>query len=371
MMKYLLIFLLVLGGSFWGQIGAAQTAPFLQGNWQKILAAGKKEGKVVAAIPPSSELRKGMELAFTRRYGIAVEFVPARGSTIVRRIVDEAKAGVRYFDVHIGGTESIIKGLLPEHVLQPVEPYFVLPEVRNPKEWWGGHLWVDDAKQFIYPFVAYQTVSLWCNANDYRPGEFRSFDDLLNPHLRGKIGLSDPRTPGSGNSMWSHMLNVKGEGYLKQLVDQQLFVTRNLRLLGENLAKGKITITVGIGYSELLPFIKAGLPAAPLPTPKEGLYATGGYGHLTILKNGPHPNATAVFINWLLNRDGQEIFSRAMGVGTRRLDVNTLWLKKFGVIAAKDGLTIEQYHRLENQSEEKIHKLREPGAAIARTLLGP
>jgi ABC-type Fe3+ transport system substrate-binding protein len=370
-MKFWMLLLVVLGGGFWGQTGAAQTAPLRQGDWDQIVTAGKKEGKVVAAIPPSSELRKGMELAFTRRYGIGVEFVPARGSTIIRRIVDEEKAGVRYFDLHIGGTESIIKGLLPENVLQPVEPSFVLPEVKDPKEWWGGHLWVDDARRFIYPFVAYQTVSLWCNANDYRPNEFHSFDDLLNAKLRGKIGLSDPRTPGSGNSMWSHMLNVMGEEYLKRLVDQQLFVTRNLRLLGENLAKGKITVTVGIGYSELLPFIKAGLPVAPLPTPKEGLYATGGYGHLTVLKNGPHPNATKVFINWLLGRDGQEIFSRAMGVGTRRLDVNTLWLKKFGVIAAKDGLTIEQYHRLENQSEEKIHTLREPGAAIARRLLGP
>lgn len=371
LMKLWVLVLLGLGMGLWGRSTAAQTPPLGQGAWDKIVSAGRKEGKVVAAIPPSSALRRGMELAFTRRTGIGVEFVPARGSTIIRRMVDESKAGVRYFDLHIGGTESIINGLLPARVLQPVEPYFVLPEVKDPREWWGGHFWVDQAKRFIYPFVAYQTVSLWCNADDYKAAEFHSFDDLLNPKLRGKIGLSDPRTPGSGNSMWSHMLNVKGEEYLKRLVDQQLFVTRDLRLLGENLARGKIAVTVGIGYSELLPFIKAGLPVAPLPTPEEGLYATGGYGHLTILKDGPHPNATKVFVNWLLGRDGQEIFSRAMGVGTRRLDVDTLWLKKFGVLAAKDGLTIEQYNRLENQSEEKIRTLREPGAAMARRLLGP
>ena len=81
-----------------------------------------------------------MELTFTKRYGIGVEFVPARGGTIIRRMVDESKAGVQYFDVHIGGTESVITGLLPENVLEPVEPYFVLPEVRDPKQWWGGHI---------------------------------------------------------------------------------------------------------------------------------------------------------------------------------------------------------------------------------------
>lgn len=349
---------------------AAQRSRSASGDWEAIVEAAKREGKVVASIPPSAELRKGMELAFTRRYDIAVEFVPARGTNIVRRIADEVKAGVRYFDLHIGGTESVISGLLPENVLDPVEPYFVLPEVKDLKQWWGGHIWVDNARRFIYAFVAYQTVSLWSNPNEYKPAEFRSFDDLLHPKLLGRIGISDPRVPGSGSSMWSHMLYVKGEEYLKRLVAQKLFITRDLRLLAENLARGKLAVTSGIGYSEFLPFIRANLPLAPLPVPREGLYATGGYGHLTILKNAPHPNATKVFVNWLLGRDGQEIFSRAMGVGTRRLDVDTRWLKDFGVIAAKDGLTVEQYHRLENQSEDKIYKIREPGAAAARKLLG-
>jgi iron(III) transport system substrate-binding protein len=367
--KYLLLLWLV--AIHLSAAGAgAQTGQARPVDWDKIVEAARKEGKIVASIPPSAELRKGMEIAFTRRYGIEVEFVPVRGSAVIQRMVSESKAGVHYFDVHIGGTESAILGLLSENVLEPVEPYFVLPEVKDPRQWWGGHMWVDNAKRFIYPFVAYQTVSLWCNSTEYKPAEFQSFDDLLSPKLQNKIGLSDPRTPGSGNSMWSHMLSVKGEEYLKKLVAQKLLVARDLRLLGENLGKGKIAVTVGIGYSELLPFIKAGLPVAALPYPKEGLYTTGGYGHLMVIKNPPHPNAAKVFINWLLGRDGQEIFGRGMGVGTRRLDIDTKWLKEFGVIASKDGLTVEQFHRLENQSEDKVYKLREPGAAAARKLLG-
>jgi ABC-type Fe3+ transport system substrate-binding protein len=347
----------------------AQTGQAKPGEWDKIVEAARKEGKVVASIPPSAELRKGMEIAFTRRYGIGVEFMPARGSAIIQRMVSESKAGVQYFDLHIGGTESAITGLLSENVLEPVEPYFILREVKDPKQWWGGHMWVDNAKRFIYPFVAYQTVSLWCNPNEYKPGEFQSFDDLLSPKLQNKIGLSDPRTPGSGNSMWSHMLSVKGEEYVKKLVAQKVFVARDLRQLGENLTKGKIAVTVGIGYSELLPFIQAGLPIMPLPYPKEGLYTTGGYGHLMAIKNPPHPNAAKVFVNWLLGKDGQEIFGRGMGVGSRRYDVATKWLKEFGVIASKDALTVEQYYRLENQSEDKVNRMREPAAALARKLL--
>ncbi|HLN85125.1 MAG TPA: hypothetical protein VK200_01655, partial [Candidatus Limnocylindrales bacterium] len=40
-------------------------------DWDKVLEAAKKEGKVVASIPPTPEVRKLMEIAFTRRYGIA------------------------------------------------------------------------------------------------------------------------------------------------------------------------------------------------------------------------------------------------------------------------------------------------------------
>src|SRR5262249_58582229 len=77
-------------------------------DWDKIVEAGRKEGKVVASIPPSAELRKLMELTFPKRYGIGVEFVPARGGAIIQRMVDESKAGVQYFDLHIGGTESCL-----------------------------------------------------------------------------------------------------------------------------------------------------------------------------------------------------------------------------------------------------------------------
>jgi ABC-type Fe3+ transport system substrate-binding protein len=355
-----------------GLVGAAaaQTGQGRPAEWDKIVEAAKKEGKVVVSIPPSRKLRRTMEVAFTRRYGIGVEFVPARGSASMQKLTSEAKAGIQYVDLHVGGTESAVTGLLAEKALEPVEPYLVLPEVKDPKQWWGGHMWMDNAKRFIYAFVAYQPVSLWCNPNEYKPAEFQSFDDLLNPRLRGKIGISDPRTPGPGNSMWSHMLSVKGEEYLKNLVAQRLFVARDLRLLGENLGNGKIAVVLGIGHSELLPFIKTGLPVAPLPYPKEGLYTTGGNGHLMVVKNPPHPNAAKVFANWLLGRDGQEIFSRSMGVGSRRLDVDTKWLKGFGVIASKDSLTVEQFYRLENQSEEKVYKLRQPAAAAARRLLG-
>ncbi len=366
--RVLVVTALILAGLI--DLATAQTSQGQPGEWDKIVEAAKKEGKVVVSIPPSRKLRRAMEVAFTRRYGIGVEFVSVRSSASIQKIISETKAGIQYVDLQVGGAESAVTVLLAEQALDPIVPHFVLPEVSDPKQWWGGHIWVDNAKRFIYAFAAYQIVSLWCNPNEYTPSEFQSFDDLLNPKLQGKIGISDPRMPGPGNSIWSHMLSVKGEEYLKKLVAQKLFVAPDLRLLGENLSSGKIAVALGIGYAELLPFIKAGLPVVPLPYPKEGLYTTGGNGHLMVIKNPPHPNAAKVFANWLLGRDGQELFGRTMAVGSRRFDVGTKWLNEFGVIAAKDSLTVEQFHRLENDSEEKVYKLREQGVAVARRLLG-
>lgn len=351
--------------------GAGQAPkPAWQAEWDKAVEAAKKEGKVVVSVPASAELRKGLEEGFKRRFGIEVEAVAARGAAIVRKIIEESRAGVRYFDIHIGGSESVVTGLLPEGILEPVEPWLILPEVKDPKQWWGGHIWVDKAKRYVYSFQAYQTVTLWHNSELMKAEEVLSFDDLLNPKLKGKIGFLDPRTPGSGASMWSYLREIKGEEFLKKLVGQKLVLSRDQRLLAENLAKGKINLVVGVTYYSLLPFFKAGLPVKPLSsTPREGLYVSGGSGHLTIIKNPPNPNAAKLFVNWLLSKEGQEIFSKSLGQATRRLDVDTQWLKEVGILPAKDGLTLEQYYRLENQSEEKVHKIRAPGAELARKLL--
>ncbi len=373
-MRYYLAFFcagfIVAASPFLPSAAAGQASkPGWQLEWDKVVEAGKKEGKVVVSVPASPEVRKGLEDGLQKRFGIEVETVAARGASVVRKIVEESRAGIHYFDLHIGGSESIVTGFLPEGILEPIEPWLILPEVKDPKNWWGGHIWVDNAKRYIYASQAYQTVTLWYNSDLMKGEEIRSFDDFLHPKWKGKIGWLDPRTPGSGASMWTYLMHIKGEDYLKRLVGQKIALSRDQRVLAEIVAKGKLAFVAGLTYYSLAPFIKAGLPVKPLPTPREGLYASGGSGHLTIMKNPPHPNGTKVFVNWLLGKEGQEVFSKAIGQGTRRLDVDTKWLKEFGVLAAKDGLTLEQYYRLENQSEEKVRKLREPGAELARKLL--
>src|SRR5687768_16706645 len=241
----------------------AQSKPTWQAEWEKTLEAAKREGKVAISIPASgAEMRKQLEENFKKRYGIEVEVFTARGSAAVRRMADEFKAGVHHFDLHIGGSSSAVSGMLDEGILDPIEPWMILPEVKDAKQWWGGHMWVDNARRYIYMFQAYLTESIWCNTD---------------------------------------LVNVSG--------------------------------------------------------------------NLAIIKRPAHPNATKVFVNWLLGREGQEIVSKALGQATRRLDVDTKFLRNAGVIAAKDHVSVKEFWQVENQSEEKLDRVREPAQKFAQALL--
>jgi ABC-type Fe3+ transport system substrate-binding protein len=368
-MKVLAVMIVLLTWNLHGKPALGQTNAVKPAEWDKIVEAGKKEGKVVVSIPASTELRKEVDKTFKQRFGIEAELIAGRAASIVGKIQQEAKSGANTFDLHLGGSESMVGGLLSEGLLEPFEPAMVLPEVKNTTAWWGGHIWIDNAKRYIYSSQAYQTENIWYNTDYVKPEEIRSFGDLLNPKWSGKIGYLDPRTPGSGTSIWSFLWQLRGETYLRKLVAQKMFIGRDQRQLAENLVKGKLALVVGLTYYSFLPFLKAGLPVKPLPNPRDEVYISGGSGNLTIIKGPPHPNAAKVFVNWILGKEGQEMFSRTMGQGTRRLDVETHWLKEFGVIAAKDSLTPDQYPKLENQSEDKVVRVREPAAEFARKIL--
>ena len=300
-----------------------------------------------------------------------VELISAPGPRNASRIAAERKAGVRYFDALIVGTGTAIT-LAHHEMLEPIEPLMILPDVKDPKAWWGGHIWEDNlsTNRFLYSFVAdVSTGSIWHNPSLATAEELRSFDDYLAPKWKGRIGFSDPRVPGSGQSIWSFMWDIKGEDYLKKMVQQDLFLTRDLRQLADALAKGRLALGFGVGRTQAEPFMKAGLPIKPAPQPKEGLPSSNGFGVLGIVKDPPHPNATKAFVNWFLGKEGQEWYSKVMQNGSRRLDVDTKWLKSIGVDAAKDTISLQEYHKYRNHLEDKYTKVRIPAGKFAESII--
>jgi iron(III) transport system substrate-binding protein len=366
-----LITLLAAALSFCAVVHAGEARPARPAEWDKTLEAAKKEGKIVIAIPPSNELRREMETMLKQKLGLEAELVTAPGPRNASRIAAERKAGVRYFDALIVGTGTAVT-LAHDGMLEPMEPLMILPEVKDAKEWWGGHIWEDNlsTNRFLYSFVAdVSTGSIWHNPSQATPEELRSFDDYLAPKWKGRIGFSDPRVPGSGQSIWSFMWEIKGEDYLKKMVQQDLFLTRDLRQLADALAKGRIALGFGVGRTQAEPFMKAGLPIKPAPEPKEGLPSSNGFGVLGIVKDPPHPNAAKVFVSWFLSKEGQEWYSKVMQNGSRRLDVDTKWLKSIGVDAAKDTISLQDYHKYRNHLEDKYTKVRVPAGKFAESII--
>jgi len=358
------VLLLVLSFTF---SAAAQTN--WQSEWSQRIEAAKKEAKVVFSIPPSVELRKALETAVRKKFGFEIEIVPAAAARVVRRIADETQAGVRYFDVIISTFDNLEHSLIPMGAIDPLETYWILPEVREAKLWWGGHLWTDNSRRFAYSPFAYMQDNIWYNSNLVKPDEIRTYDDLLNPKWKGKIGIWDPRQGGASAGKWAFLWATKGEGYLKNLTEQFSLIGADRRQVADSLAKGAIAISIGPTYYSFVSYVKAGLPVKSLPPIKEGTYVSMGNGGPVVIKNPPHPNATKIFVNWLLSKEGQELYSKAQGQATRRLDVDTKVMEEFGLRAAKDYISIEDYHRNENQSETKIKSVRRPAQEFAKKVL--
>ncbi len=336
-------------------------------EWQRVVAAAKKEGKVVIGAPPGSDFRNEAQAMLKKRFDIDSEFIQAPGPNLMSKIVAEKQAGAVSVDAFLIGP-CTGNSLLKADLFEPLAPAMVLPEVKDPAKWFGGHLWADNqtGKNLLYSFVAQITPSLYYNTQLVKPLEVRSYNDLLDPKWKSKIGLRDPRVPGGGLAMWAFLLDLKGEEYIRKLAQQEMFVGRNARQIADALAKGTLSLTIGVGYRDFDAFLDANLPVKHLPTLKEGAYVSGGNGIIGIIKGAPHPNAAKLVFNWLLSREGQELHGRTAQQPTRRLDVDT---KGLDGQAAKDVLTVDEFRRFQNFTEDKCNNSWFPGAKLAEAVL--
>jgi len=96
----------------------------------------------------------------------------------------------------------------------------------------------------------------------------------------------------------------------------------NARQLGEWLARGQYSIGLGVQSTEIARLQQDGVAtrvkAITLP---EGARVTPSWGGRLLLNRPPRPNATKVFANWLLGREGQAHWAEASQDNSRRLDV--------------------------------------------------
>lgn len=306
---------------------AGVTAPtdIVQAEWQQTLIEARKEGKVVVfGAYGIAMARDPLIKAFNEKFGIPLEMTIGLPTDLTAKLVNQRNAGLYTADVYMIGGSSVINDLRPRNMLQPIMPYLILPEVKDPSQWFRGALpfW-ENQKITLATLSNNPPGEMAINTNFLKASEVTHYEDLLDPKLKGLLIMADPTVPGGGMS-WFHIAwKLHGEDYLKGLVKQDTVITRDFRLMTDWLARGKSAMGIGADQATVMSAKRDGAPVAVL-APLEGGEAIGlGGGVVSVLDKNPHPNATKIFVNWMLSKDAQYILSKATGMSSRRLDVPT------------------------------------------------
>lgn len=306
---------------------AAFAAAPWQDEWERVLQAAKKEGKVAIIGPTGADRRDALTIAFEKKYGISVEYHPDSGAGILPRLSAERKAERYLWDLVITGTTTTLENLIPARVLDPLEPALILPEVKDLKLWRNGALEILDPGRQLLVMSPYQRGTLFVNPTLANPKEFKSYKDLLDAKWKGKMIADDPRKSGPGQATFTFFflhpeLGVK---FIRALAGQGLTLLRDYAQEVNMLGQGRYSL--GIGFSDALAEQRAkqGVPVeiVDIRQLKEGSDTSPASGGLSIFNRPPHPNAAKVYINWLLSKEGQTLYARATGYISNRLDVPT------------------------------------------------
>lgn len=306
---------------------AGEVKPAWQQEWEQVLAAAKREGKVTVLGPTGSERRQVLGDLFEKKYGIPVEYAAGQGSAKAAQIQAERAAGQYLWDVFVTGASTMVAHLFPMGIMDPVEPALLLPEVKDLNNWREGQLLFTKPKERLGLVMVLGTREPGIiNTDLVKPGEITSYRDLLAPKWKGKIVVGrSPTVSGAAQAAFAlfYAHPDLGPDFIRALAKQNLIISGNDRQAGEFVARGRAAIGIGTGEIAVAPFLKEGLPIATIDPRKikEGTYASPGAGAVTLLKNAPHPNAAKVYINWLLSREGQTAFSKVMTTPSWRVDV--------------------------------------------------
>ena len=294
-------------------------------KWDALVAAAKKEGKVVVIGPPDAVVRKALPEAFKAKYGITVDYIGGRGTETAAKLRAERSAGIYSVDIAFGGSDSMHSTYYSEKFIAPLKPELIDPAVTDPSKWVKGKLWFSDPEE-MYVLRLFSTAGpiVFINTSLVKPGDLNSAMDLLDPKWKGKISAHDPRVAGSGIGQATRFYLQFGEDFLKKLyVGQQPKIERDRRQLTDAVARGATPIALD-GEDESLRRLKAdGLPIdAIYKFPDMGGTVSSGIGQMVLLDKAPNPNAARLFANWIASKEGLTVFSRARGEAPTRNDID-------------------------------------------------
>ncbi len=301
----------------WAVVARAATAD----EWQKIVAAAKQEGSVSVSAS-SSELLRQVLLTFEQDYpGIKIAYHSGNLRDFWARVDKEREVGQYLWDLRVGGVDASTYQAKDRGLLDPIPPLLALPEVIDDAKWLGGvqSLYGDKEKKYVLLFSGYQ-FGFSVDRDVIPEKDFKDAQDLLNPRWKGKIVLQDPRRGGSGNEAIAAFIIKYGEQFVHDLmVKQEVVISDNKRQMAEWVVRKRYPIAIGLGSDDTIAqFQNQGL-GKNVKTVSGGDVLGGDA--VIVLNKAPHPNATKVFINWLLTQKVQAQLGEVAQMNSRRIDV--------------------------------------------------
>jgi iron(III) transport system substrate-binding protein len=308
-------------------------------DWNAVVAKARQEGLVVVHGAPGKSYADAMVGAFNKAHpDIRVQFSGASNRTDVPKLLRERKASIYAWDVWVSGAGTAVSRLKPQGIFQPLRQYLRKETVED-KHWHGGFDagWMDNEKQFFYSFEGTVQNPVSVNWEFVKKSSITSVKDLLKPEFADKIIWHDPRFNGSGNGASQTLFVNFGEEFLRAFYRQKIVYATNRRQIADWVVRGRYPIALGLDENDVKVFQEQGLGKQIEPLP-DSFYKiqqlSSGFGGVGIVDRAPHPNAAAVYVNWLLSKEGQEAWSNVPRI-SRRLDVkpvDTSLLPRPGVV---------------------------------------
>jgi iron(III) transport system substrate-binding protein len=292
-------------------------------EWDKTVAAAHKEGALTISAP-SGQIWREQLMTFSKAYpNIKLDMTPAASRDFWPRVIKEREAGQYLWDFRVGGPDNLVYQVKAMGAMTPVRDMLILPEVLDGNAWYGGidGIFLDKEKTYFLGFAIYEENIAYYNKRVLPDPAARDLKNIVDAKYSGKIAMADPRA-GSPLTASGSMIKAYGEDFLRKLVIQQKpVIVRDPRQQMEWMASGRYPISIGVPTAALVEYEKRGISIADYANMAGPRTWTQGVGGIQALKNAPHPNATKVFVNWLLTRDVQAQIMKAVKLNSRRKDV--------------------------------------------------
>ena len=271
----------------------------------KLIAEGKKDGKVVIYGSMETDIFEGIQQGFEKKTGIKVDYWRAAGATVLERASSERKANKVGYDLVLNNAGPM-EILLAESALAKYDS----PLAKNfPAE-------------FVHPQLgpSYRTsiVGIVYNKSLISPDKApKSLEDLLKPEFRGKLAFPDPLR-GAVAVMWPMSLyklmgKERADKYLRDLAGTKPVIVEGVLPAAERVTTGETPIAI----TYLKYVISFGQKGAPLDYVRQEKML--GHNHAIALSSkAVHPNAAKAFLDYFYSDESLKIMAQFGEFMTRK-----------------------------------------------------